>query len=132
MIKFIFDTFTKDSNNQNDGFCNQKSSYSLNNSSKLNGVSIPLHFDYNPNLKKSSHKSQQVINETSNTTLVAGKTDQTEISKALVVEEVPTLEIIRILNQFVFYLFLIYIVSLNLLGLWIFPYYVKEPLTLKG
>jgi len=92
-------------------------------------VSIPLHFELNPSLsiKSLESKEKQSNSEQNKPNNVE---DSAGGSKKDI--EIPTAEIIRILNQFVFYLFLIYIVLLNLLGLWIFPYYVKEPLTLKG
>ena len=126
LIIFLF----KETKNRN--FCNynQTSSHALNNSLRLNGVSIPLHIDLNPNLANDGKHDELVKNLKSE----ISRLDQSPavVHKEETSIEVPTLEIIRILNQFVFYLFLIYIVSLNLFGLWIFPYYVKEPLTLKA
>jgi hypothetical protein len=95
-------------------------------------VSIPLHFELNAS---TSIKSLECIEKQANN----GKKSESSMNVDGLVNgnkkdsaELPTAEILRILNQFVFYLFLIYIVLLNLLSLWIFPYYIKEPLTLKG
>ena len=126
----------------------ESSNYSLNSSSRLNGISIPLHFDFSPALQacnrmldiKNETKEQQQqlqqnkitsqsIQATTKSSISTNKSDDTAASTT---KTVPDAEIIRILNQFVFFLFLIYIVSLNLLGLWIFPYYVREPLTIHG
>ncbi len=46
-------------------------------------------------------------------------------------KESNDLELINLLNKFMFYVFLIFIISLNLFGLYIFPYLIKKPLTIE-
>jgi hypothetical protein len=43
---------------------------------------------------------------------------------------ITDLEIIDILNKFIFFMFLIFILSLNFFGLYVLPYYVKQPLSI--
>lgn len=43
--------------------------------------------------------------------------------------EITDARIIKILNEFVFYLFLLFCILLNLLGLVVFPYCIKQPLS---
>lgn len=42
--------------------------------------------------------------------------------------DLSDMRIIKILNEFVFYLFLLFCISLNIFGLVIFPYFIKQPL----
>lgn len=42
--------------------------------------------------------------------------------------DLSEMRIIKILNEFVFYLFLLFCISLNLFGLVIFPYFIKQPM----
>ena len=76
---------------------------------------------------KSTEKIEKQMNNGKNSKLSTNVEGLINVNK-----ELPTAEILRILNQFVFYIFLIYMILLNLLVLWIFPYYIREPLKLKG
>jgi hypothetical protein len=42
-------------------------------------------------------------------------------------EEVSDIIVINLLNLFVFYLFLLFCIALNIVGLWLFPYYLRTP-----
>ena len=46
------------------------------------------------------------------------------------INKISDIVIINILNRFVFFLFLIFILSLNFFGLYIFPYYLKQPMSI--
>lgn len=44
--------------------------------------------------------------------------------------ELTDLEVLQILNRFVFVLFLLFIIALNLISLFVYPYFIKVPLSI--
>jgi hypothetical protein len=68
----------------------------------------------NSNVSKSSNNNNKNINNSSP-----------------LFDESNDLELISLLNKFMFYVFLIFLISLNLFGLYIFPYLIKKPLSIE-
>jgi hypothetical protein len=66
------------------------------------------------------------ITEIDKKNVIKTKPAKTSIEKATVTD----LEVIKILNGFIFILFLIFIICLNLFGLFILPYFVKKSLSI--
>lgn len=84
----------------------------------------------NKNGAKIKHEKSieiQQLNSSSNTNSMI---ENTSSNKQQSTETIPDLKIINILNQFVFLLFLIFILGLNIFGLIILPYFIRKPLSL--
>jgi hypothetical protein len=108
-------------------------------SSSPTGTRIPLYFD-TAESKNDPKKLEIKLNLNNNitNTINSGDTSSKKDGKMASTDEMSTikksitdLEIIKILNKFVFCCFLFFIVSLNLFGLFIFPYFIRKPLSIN-
>jgi hypothetical protein len=95
---------------------------------ETNLVRRPSKYSYTKGLKRTN-----TLGSASSSLTAGSLKSSKEMEQAMGSQEVPLTEtdIMSILNRFVFYLFLLFIIFLNLVCLFIFPYLIKEPMSME-
>ena len=112
-------TMKKTNANNSTEVSNQQSVVLLRKKSKnSNKIYSSLNNHHSAVVSRNSNSFVKTNGKNANEQVMKSRSDKDQITDIIV---------IKILNLFMFYLFLLFAIILNLAGLWLFPYYLRKP-----